>query len=75
MSDKFNLPYDKISSVKVKIGKVIKNTHFTFVFLHNNKKHKIKTNMRNKIWKMEEQEKNLEHLLEMLEKKQFYSKI
>jgi len=69
VSDKLNLPYDRISKVKVKVGRVFKNTHVTFEFLHNDKKYKIKTSIPNKMKKMQEQEGNLKHLLEMLEKK------
>ena len=66
--DKINLPFDKITNVKVKIGKVFKNTHFTFEFLHEGKNYKIKTTIPNKMKKMKEQEENLKCLLEVLEK-------
>jgi len=73
VSDKLSLPYDRISHVKIKVGKVFKNTYFTFEFLQDDKKYKIKTSMSNKMRKMKEQEENLKYLLEMLEKKHVHS--
>ncbi|MCL2827328.1 MAG: hypothetical protein FWD99_01135 [Oscillospiraceae bacterium] len=74
VSDKLSLPYDRISNVKMKTGSVFKNNrYFTFEFLHNDKKYRIKTSMSNKKRKMKEQEENLKYLLEVLEKKQIKS--
>lgn len=67
VSDKLSLPYDRISNVRVKVGKF--NTHITFSFLHNDKTCRIKTTIPSKMRKMEEHEGNLNYLLEMLEKK------
>ena len=73
VSDKLSLPYDRISNVKVKVGRVFKQTHVTFEFLHNDKKRKIKVSMPNRMRKMEEQEGNLSYLLGVLKQKRLNS--
>jgi len=70
--DKFILPYDKITDVKVRTGKF--NTSFAFEFSSDEKKYKIKTSVPNKMKKMEEQGENLKDMLETLEKKRLNSK-
>jgi hypothetical protein len=72
--DKVSLPFDRISCVKVKTGKVFQRTHFTFEFLHNDKMYRIKTTVANRL-KMSEQAENLRRLFETLEEKQLYKKI
>jgi len=69
ISDKLSLPYDSLSNVKVRVGKILRTTNFTFEFLHNNKKYRIRTSVPNRKRKMQEQEGNLKYLLEILEKK------
>jgi len=73
VSDKLSLPYDRISNVKVKVGRIFKQTNVTFEFLHNDKKRKIKVSMPNRMRKMEEQEGNLSYLLGVLKQKPFSS--
>ena len=72
VSDKISLPYDKISNVKVKVGKVFKHTHLTFHFDVNGKNHKIKISISNRMKKVQEQSENLKVLTETLEKKNLY---
>lgn len=69
VSDKISLPYNRISRVKVKAGKVFKYTYFTFWFDDNGKSHKIKISVSNRVRKMQEQSENLNVLLETLERK------
>lgn len=69
--DKFSLPYDRITNVKVQAGKF--NTSFTFEFLNENKTYKIKTSVSNKMKKSKEQAENLKYLIEVLKKKDFNS--
>ncbi|MCL2810694.1 MAG: hypothetical protein FWD25_02260 [Clostridia bacterium] len=64
--DKMSLPYNRITNIKVREGRF--NTSFTFEFLNETKKYKIKTSVPNKMRKAEEQAENLKHLLEVLQK-------
>ena len=67
--DKFTLPYDRISNVRVKTGKILKNNRYlTFEFQNNGKTYKIKTSLANRMRRMQEQEGNLRYLLEVLER-------
>ena len=62
MYDKFSLPFDKITNVKVSTGRF--NTAFTFEFLDEGNKYKIRNSVPNKNRKMNEQAENLKILLE-----------
>ena len=60
--DKFSLPFDKITNVKVSTGRF--NAALTFEFLHEGKEYKIRNSVPNKKRKMNEQAENLKILLE-----------
>jgi len=69
ISDKLSLPFDSVSNVKIRVGKILRTTNFTFEILHNDKKYKVRTSVSNRKRKMGEQEENLAKLLELFEKK------
>jgi|GEM_PF-1471960 len=70
VSDKLSLPFDRLSDVKVKVGKDFKNTHFAFCFDDNGKTRKVKISVSHRMRKVQEQEGNLKILLEALEREQ-----
>ena len=69
--DKMSLPYDRLTGVRVKRGKVFKNTQFIFEFMDGDKKIKIKTTANNRMRKVDEHIGNLEHLLGVLKQRGF----
>jgi len=71
VSDKMSLPFDQIVGMKVKTGKVLKNTHFTFTVMQNGKVRKIKTSTSAKMRKVPEHPEHLKSLLQTLESKNF----
>ena len=71
--DSLSLPYDRIMNVKVRTGRF--NTRFTFEFLNDDKKYKIKTTVPNKMRKAEEQAENLKYFHEVIKRKRFNSNL
>jgi len=67
VADKMSLPFDQIAGMKVKAGKVLKNTYFTFSVMQNGKLRKIKTSASAKMRKAPEHEECLKALLQALE--------
>jgi len=64
--DKISLPYDKITSTKIKAGRF--NTKITFVFTIDDKNYKMRTTVPNRKKHMDDHAVNLKNLIETVEK-------
>jgi len=66
ISDKLFLPFDQITNVRIKTGKVFKNTQIIFDVMINGKQRKLKTTAAHRVRKMPEYQDNLQALLQAL---------
>jgi len=67
VTDKLTLPIGHIAGVRVKTGRVFKNTTITLQFLLDGKKRKLRITAPRRVRKAPEHQENLQALLEMLD--------
>ena len=68
ISDKLVVPFEQITSIHIKTGKVFKNTHVTLGVMVNGKARKLKTSAARRMRNMPEHQDNLQALLQALAK-------
>lgn len=69
VSDKLFLPYDQMTNMQIKTGRVFKNTHIIIEFLLDGKPRKVKLSAPQRVRKAPEHEENLHAMLSKLQSK------
>jgi len=68
VTDKLTLPLAQAANVRVKTGRVLKNTHITLEFLIDGKKRRLRITAPRRLRKAPEHQDNLQDLLALLQK-------